>query len=114
MSPKLDQDAAVALGFGKVPPEVAWRQIQTQVAQAFEEYPDEAQKLMEKYQPPLDQQEIDLTLQRIDPATGVNNFQYLNKKVKLQQIMKEPPLEVLEEVLRMMTVSDKWQSEVST
>jgi hypothetical protein len=45
---------------------------------------------------------------------GLNNFQYLNKKIRLREVMKSKPLDVPEEVLRMVTVSDKWQVEVST
>jgi len=43
---------------------------------------------------------------------GINNFQYLNEKVNLKDVMKSKPLDVLEEVLKMVTISDKWQSEV--
>ena len=97
-----------------VPPQVAWSQIQTQVFQAFESQPDEAQELMEKYQPPFDQTGLDLALQHLDPKVGVSNFQYIAQGVKLSSVMKAKPLEVLEQVLRMVTLSDKWQSEVST
>ena len=93
-------------------PRVAWDQVQHQVFQAFEEYPDQAQKLMEKYQPPYDQMNLDLTLQNLEPEVGLNNLEYLNKKVNLQNPLKSPPLDVLEEVLRMVTESDKWQTEV--
>ena len=45
---------------------------------------------------------------------GVENFEYLNKKVDLSDLLKAKPLDVLEEVLKMVTQSDKWQAEVST
>ena len=95
-------------------PQVAWNEIQTQVYQAFEHEQKEADELLEKYQSPFDQTGLDLALQHLDPTVGVNNFQYIAQGVKLDQVMKEKPLKVLEEVLRMVTLSDKWQSEVST
>jgi hypothetical protein len=71
----------------------AWEQIQTLVFQAFEYQPDEAQKLMEKYQPPfLDQMSLDLVLEHLDPVVGLNNFEYLNKKIRLREVMKSKPL----------------------
>lgn len=97
-----------------VPPKLAWSQIQTQVFQAFDQEPDEALALMEKYQPPFDQTGLDLALQHLDPLVGVSNFQYIAQEVKLSDVMKAKPLQVLEQVLRMVTISDKWQSEVST
>jgi hypothetical protein len=107
----LDPEAKEALG--SVPPEVAWEQIHTLVFQAFEYQPGEAQKLMDEYQPPFrDQMSLDLALQHVDPVVGLNNFQYLNKKVDLRDVMKSKPLDVLEEVLRMITLSDKWQTDV--
>ena len=100
---------------GNQKPQVVWEQLQALVDQAFEYNPDEAQRLLDKYQPPFkDQTSLDLILQHLDPKVGVENFQYLNQKVNLQHVMKAKPLDVLEEVLRMLTLSDKWQREVST
>lgn len=110
--PSLDLTTQTALH--GVPPQVAWDQIQAQVFQAFEHQQEEADALLEKYQPPYDQTGLDLALQNLDPKVGLNNFQYIAQGVKLDQIMKAKPLEVLEQVLRMVTISDKWQSEVST
>ena len=45
----LDPEAKEALD--GLPPQAAWSLIQTLVYQAFEVYPDEAQKLMEEYHP---------------------------------------------------------------
>ena len=97
-----------------VPPQVAWDQVQAQVFQAFEHQQEEADKLLEKYQPPYDQESLSLALQNLHPSVGSNNFQYIAQGVKLDEILKAKPLTVLEQVLRMVTVSDKWQSEVST
>ena len=110
--PSLDLKTAAALH--GVPPQVAWSQIQTQVFQAFEHQQEEAEALLEKYQPPFDQTGLDLALQHLDPKVGMNNFQYIAQGVKLDEVMKAKPLAVLEQVLRMVTISDKWQSEVST
>jgi hypothetical protein len=96
-------------------PTVLWSRIQELVFQAFDLQPDEAEKLLDKYQPPYhDQEDLSLALQHLDPKVGVENFEYLNKKVDLNNVMKAKPLDVLEEVLKMVTQSDKWQAEVST
>jgi len=108
----LDPEAKEALG--NVPPQVAWSLIQALVFQAFDTQPDEAQELWDKYQPPCrDEMSLDLALQHLDPVVGINNFQYLNEKVNLKDAMKSKPLDVLEEVLRMVSLSSKWHSEVS-
>ena len=98
---------------GKVSPSLVWEQVKALVYQAFEVEPDESQQLMEKYQPPFDQGGLELALQHLDPEVGVNNLQYIQKGLDLQNLMKSPPLQVLEQVLRMVSLSDKWQSEVS-
>ena len=70
---------------------------------------------MEKYQPPYpDEQSLRLALQHLDPKVGLENLAYLNKKVNLESPLKSKPLDVLEEVLKMVTQSDKWQEQVST
>lgn len=100
---------------GNQKPQVVWDQLLLLVDQAFEYQPEEAQRLLDKYQPPYKDQESLLgVLQNLSPQVGVANFQYLNQKIDLQQVMKAKPLAVLEEVLRMLTLSDKWQREVST
>src|SRR5947208_2554212 len=99
----------------KTNPSVIWNQIQSLVFQAFDKEPKEAESLMEKYQPPYqDEESLSLALQHLDPKVGVDNLAYLNKKVNLENPLKSKPLDVLEEVLRMITQSDKWQEEVST
>ena len=110
--PKLDLTTRSALG--SVPPQVAWSEIQTQVYQALAKEQEEADELMDKYQSPLDETGLNLRLQNLDPIVGMNNFQYIQKGINLNAIMKAKPLEVLEQVLRMVTLSDKWQSEVSS
>jgi hypothetical protein len=101
----------------KNPPWLAWQNIQTQTWRAFEETPEEAQELWDKYQPDQrlipDSMELDLLLQNLPPDIGLNNFQYLNKTVDLKDVLKAKPLDVLEGVLRMVTISDKWQTEVA-
>ena len=66
--------------------------------------------------PPFDQTDLDLVLQNLNPITGINNFQYVNQgnQVNLKNLLKSPPLKVLELVLDMVTTSDKWVTEVST
>ena len=109
----LDPEAKDALD--GLPPQAAWSLIQTLVYQAFEVYPDEAQKLMDDYQPEYDEESLGLMLQNLNPITGINNFQYVSQnQVNLKDLLKAQPLKVLELVLEMVTTSDKWLAEVST
>lgn len=109
---KLDLQAQLALKGAK--PQAVWQLVETLVDQAFEEYPEESQGLMAKYQPPVDHEGLLLVLQHLDPVVGINNLAFLNQKVNLADPLKTSPPDVLEEVLKMLTESSKYQSEVST
>ncbi len=106
----LDPEAKAALGDQN--PAAVWSLVETLVSQAFEVYPDEAQKLMGKYQPPVDEEQLDLVLQHLDPVVGINNLVAING-LNFKNLLKENPPDVLEQVLFMVTLSDKWQREVS-
>ncbi len=94
-----------------VPPEVAWEYLQCVLFQAFEAYAEQAEKLMEKYQPPYDQESLNLMLQDLNPTVGLNNFLGCGKVTDLSDLIHmADPLEVLEQVLWMVTVSDQWQT----
>jgi hypothetical protein len=112
--PRLSLDAQVAVGSQN--PAAVWALVQTLVSQAFEVYPDEAQELLDKYQPPVDEQGLVLVLQHLDPVVGLNNLEAVNSnpKLDLKNPLKNNPPDVLEKVLFMVTLSDKWQREVST
>jgi hypothetical protein len=110
----LDPEAKQALG--NVPPAAAWLELQDQVAGAFCDHPEEADVLLVKYeamyQCPYDLEGLLAMMGNLNPVVGINNFQYLNEKVNLKDVMKSKPLDVLEQVLKMLTISDKWQSEI--
>ena len=108
----LDPEAKDALD--GLPPLAAWSLVNTLVTHAFLTYPEEAQKLMDDYQPEYNQDSLGLMLQNLNPITGINNFQYVNQgnQVNLKNLLKSPPLKVLELVLDMVTTSDKWLTEV--
>lgn len=109
----LDPEAKDALD--DLSPALVWQQIQGLVFQAFDQYPDQAQKLMDDYQPEYDRERLGLTLRNLNPAVGVNNFQAVNvdPKLNLKDLMKSSPVDVLEKVLFMVTFSDKWLTEVA-
>ena len=97
-------------------PALVWHQVQDLVFQAFDLYPDQAQKLMDNYQPPYDQESLDLMMQNLNPVVGINNFQAVNmdSKLNLKDLTKSQSVDVLDKVLFMVTLSDKWPSEVAT
>jgi len=110
----LDPEAQGAMG--GLPPAQVWQLVQVLVVQAFEEYPDESQELMDKYQPEYDQESLTVMLQDLNPAVGINNFVEVNSdsKLNMQNLLKSAnPPDVLEKVLFMVTLSDKWLSEVA-
>jgi hypothetical protein len=98
-----------------LPPAQVWEQIEGLVFQAFDLYPRQAQKLMDDYQPEYDQDSLGLMLQNLNPVVGINNFQAVNldPTLNLKDLMKSQSVDVLEKVLFMVTLSDKWQTEVA-
>ena len=110
----LDPEAKAALG--DLSPVLVWSQVVNLVAHTFEAYPDDAEKLLDKYQPPVNQEWLYLALQHLHPVAGINNLIEINDhpKLNLKDLMKSNPPDVLEKVLSMVTLSSQWQSEVST
>src|SRR5271157_3315696 len=108
----LDPEAKEALD--GLPPAFVWQQIQDLAFQAFDLYPDQAQKLMDDYQPEYDQDSLCIMLQNLNPVVGINNFQVVNldPTLNLKDLMKSQLVDVLEKVLFMVTFSDKWLTEV--
>jgi hypothetical protein len=106
-------DPAVQEALHGTPPEVAWAYLQCVLFHSFDAYPEQAEKLMEKYQPPYDQESLNLMLQNLNPKVGLSNFLEAGEITDLSDLIhKADPLEVLEQVLWMVTISSKWQSEV--
>jgi len=111
---QLDPEAKAALG--DLSPVLVWSQVGNLVAHTFEAYPDEADKLLCRYQPPVNQEWLYVALQHLDPVVGINNLVEMNDhpKLNLKDLTKSNPPDVLEKVLFMVTLSSKWQSEVAT
>jgi hypothetical protein len=109
----LEPEAKAALG--DLSPLLVWSQVGNLVAHTFEAYPDEANKLLDKYQPPVNQGWLYVALQHLDPVVGINGFVEINDdpKLNLKDLMKSNPPDVLEKVLFMVTLSSKWLSEVA-
>src|ERR1017187_323194 len=97
-------------------PAAVWSLLESLVSQAFENYPDEAEKLLQKYDTGLSEEKVSLILQHLDPVVGFNNLVAVNSspKLDLKNLLKTNPPDVLEKVLFMVTLSSKWQSEVAT
>ncbi len=55
-------------------------------------------------------------LQNLNPVVGINNFQAANmdSKLNLKDLTKSQSVDVLDKVLFMVTLSNKWLSEVAT
>ena len=115
-SPNIRLDPGANAALGGLPPLLVWSQVVNLVAHTFEAYPDEADKLLDKYQPPVNQEWLYLALQHLDPVVGINNLVEINDhpKLNLKDLMKSNPPDVLEKVLFMVTLSSKLQSEVAT
>ena len=66
-------DPAVEEALHGTPPEVAWEYLQCVLFDAFDAYPEQAEQLRE-YQPPYDEEGLNLTLQNLNPKVGLSNF----------------------------------------
>src|SRR5579872_5425639 len=106
--PELTFNAQVALG--KLKPAAVAEQVKVLVQQAFEYQPDESQQLIEKYNLPIDETNLTEVLELFNPVKLVNELQYANPELSLKDLMKEPPLQVLEAVVKFLTTSDRYAS----
>ena len=95
---------------GKVSPELAWERVQDLVQQAIEMDYDQSQKLVEKYDLPIDLPNLKECLALMNPIQGCNHLHYINPELKLKDLMSQSPLKILEAVIRIYTVSDRYQS----
>jgi hypothetical protein len=105
---RLDPPAEFALG--KVTPKLAWEQVQALVAQCLEEYYQAAEELRQRMNYPVDLRNLQEVLGITDPVRGINNLVYANPDLDLKNLPDQPPLEVLQAVLKMLTSSDRWNS----
>lgn len=103
-------DLGAQLALGRVSPELAWEQVKAMVQHAIEEYAEQSQKAVEKYNLPVDLGGLSEILGVCSPIKGVSELHYANPNLNLRQIPKQPPLKVLEAVLKMLTESDRWQA----
>ena len=109
-APKLQLDPPVVMALGKVSPELAWEQVQAMVSQALEVYPAQAKDLFKKMDSREDEEELLDLLGNLPPVEGLNQLHYINREMDLRDIPHQPPLKVLEAVLRITCKSDRWAS----
>src|SRR5579872_3392782 len=113
MSQKRDHnllDAGAESALGKVSPQLAWEQIKALVEQAIEVYPNESQKLVEKYSLPVDLSDLEENLEEISPIRAVNEFHYSNPDFNLKDVLKAEPLQALEALIKMDVQNDRFNS----
>ena len=105
---RLDPPAKFALG--KVTPQLAWEQVQALVAQCLEEYYQAAEELRQRMGLAVDLRNLQEVLGITNPVRGINNLHYSNPDLNLKALPEQPPLEVLQAVLKMLLNSDRWNS----
>lgn len=101
----LEAEARQALG--KVSPELAWAQVQAHLNQCVEEYYQAAEELRLRYNLPVDLRSLQEVLADFNPVRGVNELHYSTPNLPLNDLMNQPPLKVLEAVLRMLLENDR-------
>jgi hypothetical protein len=106
-SPPLDPSAQKALGTLKAP--LVAEQIRLLANEAMEYDQKEAQTIADRYNLPIDFTDLTERLELFDPNQLVNEFHYIND-LDLQNIPKESALKVFEGVVRILTVSDRYNS----
>jgi hypothetical protein len=111
---KTPLDPAVEEALNGVAPGVAWSYLQCVLFQAFYVHPAKAEELMQKYEPAYDEQSLDVMLQNLNPKVGLKHFLGCGKIVDLSDLIhKADPLEVLEHMLWMVSLSSEWQSDLT-
>jgi hypothetical protein len=107
---QLEPDAQAALG--KVSPELAWVQIEAMLMQCVEVYYQAAEELRLRYNLPVDLRNLQELAGDwgLNPVRAVNEFHYSNPSFGLRDIPEQPPLKVLEAVLRMLMLNDRLQA----
>lgn len=112
MSPNPVQNAldpSARLALGGTSPQRAWDELRALTEHAIEQDFDQSQKLAEQLNLPVDLGDFKENLMEMDPVRGINEFHYINQGLNLNQPLKNPPLKVLEGMLRMVCLSDRYQ-----
>jgi hypothetical protein len=78
--------------------------------QCVEEYYQAAEELRLRYNLPVDLRNLQEVLGDFNPVRGVNELHYANPTLNLQNLPDQPPLKVLEAVLRVLMLSDRYQA----
>jgi hypothetical protein len=107
-SPPLDLEVHKTLGSLKAP--VVAEHLRLLANQAMEYQEDEAQKLLDQYNLPIDLTDLTEVLETFDPNKLVNEFHWMNPQVDLQNLLKQPPLQIFEDLVKMLTKSDRYNS----
>ena len=107
---QLEPEAEAALG--KVSPELAWLQVRTMVEQCREEYCGASLEVCERltWSPELDLTDLSEVLGNWNPVRALNHVVESNPELDYQELMSEPPLKVLEAVLKTLLTNDRLQS----
>src|SRR5689334_9881190 len=105
---QLDPEATQALG--QKSPELVWLQVKTLVQQAIKQQFKESEAARQKANYPVDLRNLTEVLEVMNPVRGVNQLLYANPDLNLQTIPEQPPLKILQSVLKMMTDSDRYQA----
>jgi len=109
---KTPLDPAVEEALHGTSPEVAWSHLQCVLFQGFDTYPEKAEQLMENYQPPYDEESLQIMLQNLNPKVGLKHLLGCGTITDLSDLVHNAdPLEVLEQVLWMVTLSSERQSD---
>jgi hypothetical protein len=105
---QLDPETSEALG--PKSPELVWLEVKTLVQQAIQNQFRDSENLRREMNYPVDLRNLTEVLEVMNPVRGVNQLLYANPDLNLRQIPQEPPLKILQSVLRMMTASDRYQA----
>ena len=119
MSPQRDQSAKVKgpspgllLALGQASPELAWLELQDQVALAIEDHYQEAAKLAleQGWEDPLGDL-LALLSEHFgkNPEWFLERFRESNPEFKLRQIEKQPPLAVLKATFQTLLLNERLQ-----
>lgn len=99
-SPAIDPSARLSLG--RRSPELAWQHVLVLCQQAVEKDPAESSQLCRQYDLKGEPEELLPLLRQWNPVRGLNQLHEMNPKLPLRNLLKQPPLEVLEAVLHFL------------
>ena len=103
---QLDLETRKALG--RTSPQLAWTQIQTQVANAIQHDRAKAEKELQEAEYPASLDNLHSNLAAVTPERGISLFHESNPDLSLSQLPKMEPLKVLKAVLNSLMNNEKW------